>query len=107
MHTNDGQDIRVFYQEECALCRAKNKHVFSLGGAPLHLLLILPKRERCTDESERSSIFATEVTVLFVQHGFETFQTFQKPESQVSYLPAHLQWYVFDFEIELKILIFK
>ncbi len=56
---------------------------------------------------EKSSIFATEVTVLFVQHGFEIFQTFQKPESQVSYLPAHLQWYVFDFEIELKILIFK
>lgn len=59
-----------------------------------------PPKERCTDE--RSSIFATEETVSFVQRGFEIFLTFQKSESQVSYLPSHLHWYVFDFEIELK-----
>lgn len=95
-----------FYQEECALCRAQNKPVFSLGEALRHLLVILLKRERCTDEREKIYI-CKEVTVLFVQHGFEIFETFQKAESHVSYLPAHLQWYVFDFEIELKILIFK
>ncbi len=66
-----------------------------------------PPKEGTLYRWERSSIFATEVTVLFVQRGFEIFQTFQKPDSQVSYLPAHLQWYVFDFEIELKILTFK
>lgn len=61
-----------------------------------------PKRGNTVQTRDRSSIFATEVTVLFVQHGFEIFQTFQKTQSRVRYLPAHLQRYVFDFEIELK-----
>lgn len=74
----------------------KTKPVFSLREPLLHLLLILLKRETLY-RWERNSIFATEVTVLFVQHGFEILQTFQKPESQVSYLPSHLQWYVFWF----------
>lgn len=59
VHTNrdkhyDGRDIWVllFYQEECALRWAKNKPVFSLGETLLHLLLILLKREHCTDERE-------------------------------------------------------
>lgn len=107
---DDGRDIWVllFYQEESALLPShkKTKPVFSLREPLLHLLLILLKRETLY-RWERNSIFATEVTVLFVQHGFEILQTFQKPESQVSYLPSHLRWYVFDFEIELKILIFK
>lgn len=33
---------------------------------------------------------------------FEIFQTFQNSESRVKYLPARLNWYVFDFEIEQK-----
>lgn len=60
--------------------------------------------ERCIEWRGRgggSSIFTTAVTVFFVQHGFEIFETFQKQESQVRYLPAHSQRYIFDFEIEL------
>lgn len=46
-------------------------------------------RGNAVQKTERSSIFAAEVTVLFVRHGFEIFQTFQKPQNQLSYPPAH------------------
>lgn len=56
------------------------------------------KREHCTDEREmfyicnRGDCFVCTTWVL------KSFRLFRKPESRVSYLPAHLQWYVFDFE---------
>lgn len=43
-----------FSTKRNVLCaEPKNKRVFSLGEALLHPLLILPKRERCTDAREK------------------------------------------------------
>lgn len=82
-HNRRDACVLLFYREEYALSsepkkkkhtqkKAKHKPAFSVG----ELLFVILKRERCTEE--KSSIFATKVTVLFLQHGFEILQTFQK-----------------------------
>lgn len=107
-HNRRDACVLLFYREEYALSsepkkkkhtqkKAKHKPAFSVG----ELLFVILKRERCTEE--KSSIFATKVTVLFLQHGFEILQTFQKLQSpKLSYPSAHPHWCVFDFEPELK-----
>lgn len=117
VHTNgdkqcDGRDIWVllFYREECALrwaakkkTKTKTKPVFSLGEPLLHLLLILLKRRRCTDEREKFYICNRGdcfVCTTWVLKSFRLFRN-QNPKL-VTYLPAHLQRYVFDFEKKKK-----
>lgn len=67
-----------------------------------------PKRGNTVQTRERCSIFATEVTVLFVQHGFWNLSDFS--ENQNPALVTSLLTYNGTFlilKIELKILIFK
>lgn len=78
------------------LCAEPKNKSLSLGdptsNAPPHSQRVTLYR------LERSSIFATEMTVLFLKLGFEILQTFLNSDSRVSQLPGHLQQYVFDFE---------
>lgn len=83
--------------------KTKTKPVFSLGEPLLHLLLILLKRRRCTDEREKFYICNRGdcfVCTTWVLKSFRLFRN-QNPKL-VTYLPAHLQRYVFDFEKKKK-----
>lgn len=95
----------LFYQEECSRRGGENQTPSFLSVNPAKPVPCSPKRWNAVQNGEEgegeSSIFKTAVTVFFVQHGFEIFETFQKQESQVRYLPAHSQRYIFDFEIKL------
>ena len=83
----------LFYQEECSWRWAENQRpsIHSVNPATPTLLLLKEGMLYRTERERGSSIFTTEVTIFFVRHGFETFQTFQKQQSQVRYLPAHSQ----------------
>lgn len=97
-------EFLLFYQEECAPCWATNKRVISLGKKTnkntatttttfpppfslLHLLLILPKEGNAVQTREMKFYICNRGDCFVCTTlGFEIFQTFQKPESQVSYL---------------------
>lgn len=83
-----GRDLlsSSFLTQKNVLCTELTAKVSSLGEAPppnphphlpLLLLLVALQRWRGADVTERSSIFATEVTVFVCYNmGFEIFQTF-------------------------------
>lgn len=95
VHTNrdkqyDGRDIWVllFYQEECAPRWAK-KHVrlFSWWSPAPH-----PPKEGTLYRWEREVLYLQQRWLFCLYNTvLKPFRTFQKPQSRVSYLPAHLQ----------------